>query len=179
MSDSASDKENFLQSLTFSPGDTILRQGAEGTYALYIESGRVEVSVINNNGIKTVLSEMGAGHVIGEMALISKSPRNATVTALEVTKARKISAEDFRTQLAASSKIFRAILEILVDRLSKSNTLLVEKSMAKNAAEEDLKALIAAISQRLPEKDRLKFESESARPVRELVGILNKFQRLS
>src|SRR5512132_2460303 len=56
-------------------GTPLIREGAVGRDFMLIVQGAVEVT---RRGRK--INELGAGEFIGEMALISGAPRNATVT---------------------------------------------------------------------------------------------------
>lgn len=60
----------------FSSGQTLMTEASEGTHAFFITSG---TAAITRNGEDiAVLSE---GDLVGERALITNEPRNATVTA--------------------------------------------------------------------------------------------------
>jgi rhodanese-related sulfurtransferase len=58
--------------------EVIIREGEEGNYYYLIESGRAQVTR-NVDGMTKILSELKAGDVFGEEALISNALRNATV----------------------------------------------------------------------------------------------------
>ena len=62
-------------------GTRVVRQGESGTDLYLVESGRLEVSAVSG-GETLNLSLLGPGDFFGEMALLRKSPRTATVTAL-------------------------------------------------------------------------------------------------
>lgn len=61
---------------TFSDGEVIAAEGEAGRTFVVIESGEVSVSVQGKE-----VSRLTAGQAFGEMALIDKSARSATVTA--------------------------------------------------------------------------------------------------
>ena len=62
---------------TFSDGEVIATEGEAGRTFVVIESGEVSVSVQG-----TTVSTLGPGKAFGELALIDKSARSATVTAV-------------------------------------------------------------------------------------------------
>jgi voltage-gated potassium channel len=66
----------MLRARTVPAGTTIIRKGGRGDAMYFIASGRVEVESAND---KVVLQE---GDFFGEIALLSREPRSATVTAL-------------------------------------------------------------------------------------------------
>lgn len=69
-------KRNYLK------GEMIFSRGEEGAWALLIEEGMVEISVISLNGRKSVLNHMEKGDILGEIALLDKQPRSADALAL-------------------------------------------------------------------------------------------------
>lgn len=71
-----------LKPVLASPGDTLMRQGDTADFFLIISSGRVEISHDSDNGYSFV-TDVEAGRIVGEIALLRHSPRTATVTALE------------------------------------------------------------------------------------------------
>ena len=64
-----------MTSRTFKSGDIICKEGAVGTHLYVISGGDVEVT---KNGISR--GRMGVGKVFGELAILYKCPRTATIT---------------------------------------------------------------------------------------------------
>ena len=58
-----------------SKGDVLFEQDDEGDALYAIEKGRVEISVLSEDGRKLVLDIMGPGAVLGEIALFDPGPR--------------------------------------------------------------------------------------------------------
>ncbi len=67
---------------SYSKGEVIFSRGDEGAWALLIEAGMVEVSVMSLNGRKSVLNHMEQGEILGEIALLDGAERSAEATAL-------------------------------------------------------------------------------------------------
>ncbi len=67
---------------SYSKGEVIFARGDEGAWALLIEDGLVEVSVMSLNGRKSVLNHMEQGEILGEIALLDGAERSAEATAL-------------------------------------------------------------------------------------------------
>jgi cAMP-dependent protein kinase regulator len=65
-----------------SDGHEIVRQGDTGNEAFVVARGLLKV-VRRQGADETVLAQLGPGSIFGEMALMSESPRSATVVALE------------------------------------------------------------------------------------------------
>ena len=69
------------RSVTFGPGDVLMRQGEPGDTYIAIESGTVAIEVDGRS-----VATCGVGEGIGEIALLRRVPRTATATAsTEVT----------------------------------------------------------------------------------------------
>jgi voltage-gated potassium channel len=83
------DLVGMLHARTVPAGATIIRKGERGDAMYLIASGRVEVE---SAGGKVRLEE---GDFFGEIALLSREPRSATVTAVRPTDLLVLDADDF------------------------------------------------------------------------------------
>jgi len=83
-----------LREETYEPGAVIIRQGEIGETFYVIESGRVQVSVTQDEE-ERVIAERGPGEYVGEIALLLKVPRTATVRALTPTRMLTLHKDDF------------------------------------------------------------------------------------
>lgn len=72
-------------------GDYFFHEGDAGESMFMLEAGRVEVRKKAGDG-EAVLSTLGAGDCLGEMALTDLAPRSASVRALEDCRGFEISA---------------------------------------------------------------------------------------
>jgi CRP-like cAMP-binding protein len=89
-----------MQRMSYSAGDTVIRQGGEGDYFYAIVDGRCVVTretPLNREGVK--LAELGKGDTFGEEALISGAKRNATVSMLTDGVVMRLGKDDFNTLL--------------------------------------------------------------------------------
>ncbi len=101
---------------TFAAGDVLFVEGETGNVAFQILSGAVAVTVQGRHGPREV-ARRGLGDVIGEMALLSHAPRSATVTALEPTRVRVLTAEVVEHELSKVSPVIAHMTRSLADRL--------------------------------------------------------------
>lgn len=74
-----------LEPLSFTPGATIMREGEPGDRFVIIASGEVEVTAAGQT-----IQRLGRGAGLGEISLLRRSPRTATVTALTPVQAYAI-----------------------------------------------------------------------------------------
>jgi CRP/FNR family cyclic AMP-dependent transcriptional regulator len=96
---------------SFGAGETIIAKNSQGQALFVILSGRATVDA----GGKT--HELGPGEFVGEMALLGRRPRSATVTAVEPTDCLVFEAMYFKPFLIKNPSVAVAILEGVVERL--------------------------------------------------------------
>ena len=109
------DLENVLRMgrhVHFEPGQSIVEEGDVGDGMYIVLDGRAQVDVGGR------YHNLEPGTFFGEMALIRRRKRSATVKAVEPVTALIISAEDFRSFLLENPSIAVAMLEAVVDRLN-------------------------------------------------------------
>jgi hypothetical protein len=100
------------------PGKDVFREGDPGDAVYLIVKGSVVVFT-GGDGTRPerVLSELGAGACIGEMAVLDASPRSATVRALERTRTLRVPGEGFKRVMTERPEMSQAIVAELVKRM--------------------------------------------------------------
>jgi CRP-like cAMP-binding protein len=99
------------QRRTFSPGEAIVAKDAEGQALFVILSGRATVEA----GGK--VHQLDPGAFVGEMAVLGRRRRSATVTAEDQVECLVIEAMYFKPFLIKNPSVAVAILEGVVERL--------------------------------------------------------------
>jgi CRP-like cAMP-binding protein len=85
----------YIALYAFDKGETVFRQGQPGDAFFIVYSGKVAVRVKDGLfSFKRTVAELGPGAFFGEIALVSTSPRTATVSALEATRLFTLVAKD-------------------------------------------------------------------------------------
>ncbi len=108
-----------LKRIIYQSGEEIFREGDSGFCAYLIESGTVEVTILND--MKNLnLETLGAGELFGEIALIDNKPRTATVTTLEKTRVVKINSDLFQAKLAKADPLIEHLLLLILRRFRKN-----------------------------------------------------------
>lgn len=105
----------------FKRGDTIFRKDDRGTHLYVVLEGAVKIALPGEFGQEALVAIARAGEYFGELALLDRSPRSATVVALEDTQAALLAADDFLAFLESHPLAVRTVLEALartVRRLS-------------------------------------------------------------
>jgi CRP-like cAMP-binding protein len=111
-------------------GEVLLARGEPADRVLILAAGRVKVSVTTPTGREAVLTFRGPGALLGDQALVDKSPRSATVVAVEPVEFFIVAASAFRGYLAAHPDVALAMLAVLSARLRESDRRLAEYTAA-------------------------------------------------
>jgi CRP-like cAMP-binding protein len=98
------------------PRDQILmREGSAAHEFIIIDSGTARVSRSTEDGVATV-AEVGSGEFLGEMALLSGTPRSATATATTDLGVLVSSASEFRSILRIAPSVADKVFQASKDR---------------------------------------------------------------
>ncbi|HLJ04419.1 MAG TPA: DHA2 family efflux MFS transporter permease subunit [Solirubrobacteraceae bacterium] len=95
-------------------GEWLFREGDPGDAMYVVRAGRLEV-VDEQTG--TVLRELGRGDVLGELALLTESPRSASVRAARASDLLVVRRSDFDALLETSPALSRALNRVLAEQL--------------------------------------------------------------
>jgi MFS family permease len=101
-----------LRPATYEPGDVIIAEGDPGDCFFIIAAGRARAS---KEG--TQLREMGAGESFGEIALLRRIPRTATVIALSRLEVRTLAREEFLAAVTGDPESVESAEEVVSTRL--------------------------------------------------------------
>jgi CRP/FNR family transcriptional regulator, cyclic AMP receptor protein len=104
---------NEFNERRFSPGDKIALEGEGGLNFFVVESGEAAVEVHGEE-----VSRLGPGDSFGEIALIDRRPRTATVTALSDLRTFGLPVFVFRPYVEARPQVAWKLLEAMADRLA-------------------------------------------------------------
>lgn len=100
---------------TFSPGESIVRQGDEGSSLFVIDQGLLRVSVEDNGRSKKV-AQLLPRQFFGEMSLLTGEARSATVSAVTKTVVHEISSEMLAPILTSRPEIAKQLSVALARR---------------------------------------------------------------
>lgn len=112
---------------TFGTGSDLMRQGDVSDCMYVIVRGRVRVERTHPAlTVPLMLAELGRGEVVGEMGILDRRPRSATVKALEPTEALEVTAEAIAQALEQYPAASRGLLGLLTRRLRSTDELVEE-----------------------------------------------------
>ncbi len=100
------------------PGKDVFREGDPGDAVYLIVKGEVTVFTGGTDDRpERLLSQLGSGACIGEMAVLDASPRSATVRATERTRMLRVPGEGFKRVMSERPEMSAAIVAELVKRM--------------------------------------------------------------
>ncbi|MEW6404202.1 MAG: cyclic nucleotide-binding domain-containing protein, partial [Chloroflexota bacterium] len=106
----------IAQEESFGDGDLIARQDEIGDVMFIIVSGEVRVIASSENK-QVELARRGAGEYVGEMALISKEPRMASLAAVGNVRALCLDQKSFEYLLRDRPDVSLSVIRVLCERL--------------------------------------------------------------
>jgi CRP-like cAMP-binding protein len=113
--------------VNFAEGQQFFAQGDAADAAYVILTGKADVKLESPNGMIKV-AELGQNAIVGEMAILSDSPRSATVISSGATTALRIDKRVFLELLSHFPQMSLAVMRELVSRLEKMNAQLARQS---------------------------------------------------
>lgn len=102
----------LMTELNLKEGATLTRQGEPGREFMIISSGTARVEIDG-----TTVAHLGPGEFLGELAVISGTPRTATVIATSAMVVEILNRREFMSLLDESANLGRKILVGAVKRL--------------------------------------------------------------
>lgn len=108
--------DKVLERKTFQEGDVLFKEGDDGSHALIIQTGEVQILLNADKDDETILANVGPGGIIGEMALLDQRNRMATARANTGGAAIIVSNQVFNIKMQKADPFIRGLLLILADR---------------------------------------------------------------
>ncbi|QDU97917.1 protein kinase domain-containing protein [Lignipirellula cremea] len=105
--------ETYMHDADFAAGEYLMRQGDEGDALMVLHQGTVEVSTVNEQGERNLITRTSRVQVLGEMALLTRERRSADVVAVTPVKVLVLPAQRFH-EVAAEHPILCEVLTMLV-----------------------------------------------------------------
>ena len=104
----------------FQDGDIIIHQGEVGDCMFVIQEGQVEI--IQEEGDKEIqLAVLGEGDIFGEMAILEREVRTATVRALGLVRVITVDKKNFLRNIHENPVLALRLAEVLSSRIRDLN----------------------------------------------------------
>ena len=114
-------RDEVSQERVYPQGTVILKGGEVGDSLFLIRSGSVQVTLGGTGGPLFSLATIHAGEIFGEMAVLERRPRAATVLAKEDCLLLEVAGEEIRKLLEAHLEMQVTMYTIIRDRLRQAS----------------------------------------------------------
>ncbi len=150
----------FARMERYGANEVIFRKGDPGHSMMMVVQGRIKISSTSAEGKEVVLTVLGTGEILGEMAILERKDRSADATALEPSELMVLQRRDFIPFLERNPKVCIRMLCVLSDRLRRTSELVEDRTFL-SLSSRLAKALLdlARVSGReVPEGVRVEFK---------------------
>ena len=93
------------------PGDSCYR----------IEVGLLKVTMVSRSGIERILSFIGRGEIVGELAILDGLPRSASVVAVRDTELSRLTRVEFDSLAERHPELYQSLITLLTQRIRETN----------------------------------------------------------
>jgi CRP/FNR family cyclic AMP-dependent transcriptional regulator len=136
----ATELRDLLRTQDKSSGTTLFSAGDAGDALYLIESGRVRISVNDEDQKPIVLAELARGDFFGEMAIIDGKNRSADATIVEDARLAVLSRENFLRFIRNNPTVALEMLSATFSRLRHTDKMLQQR-VSRNVNEEQAKRM--------------------------------------
>ncbi|MFN2577375.1 MAG: DUF1003 domain-containing protein [Pyrinomonadaceae bacterium] len=139
----ATELRDLLRTQDRKAGKTLFEAGDVGDAMYLIESGRVRISVSDDDKKRIVLAELARGDFFGEMAIIDGQKRSADATIIEDARLAMLSRENFLRFINNNPTVALKMLSATFSRLRRTDKMLQQR-VSRNVNEEQDKRMTIA-----------------------------------
>ena len=131
----ATELRELLMFKDVAAGTRLFHKGDSGDAMYLLESGRVRISLKDEDGAEVTLADLAQGDFFGEMALIDGRRRSADAHVVEAARFAILSRDDFIAFVRSNPDVALEMLGALSERLRRTDELLRSR-VSRNANEE-------------------------------------------
>lgn len=106
---------------TFPKNAVVLTEGEMGDSLYMIQSGKVKVVIGDEEGRELILKILGPGDFFGEMSMIDKQPRSASVTTIGPATLLVLTNAAFERCVEQAPRIANMVMQILAQRVREAD----------------------------------------------------------
>ena len=106
---------------TYPKNAVVLTEGEMGDSLYMIQSGKVKVFIGDEDGREIILKILGPGDFFGEMSMIDKQPRSASVTTIEASTFLVLSHAGFERCVEQAPRIANMVMRVLAQRVREAD----------------------------------------------------------
>ena len=141
--EAATELRNLLSDRVVNQNTRLFRQGDKGDAMYLIESGRVRISIRDEDDAEVILAELAQGDFFGEMSIIDGRQRSADAKVIDDARLAILSRDAFLSFVRSNPDVALEMLSALTDRLRRTDELLRSR-VSRNANEEEKARLTLA-----------------------------------
>lgn len=160
----------------FIPRDSVvIQEGEFGHQAYLIQSGEMLV-YLAKDGKEVEIARLGAGEIVGEMALIFDGPRTASIKAVTDSNLIVISRTMFEDKLRDSDPTIRAIVTMLSRRIMDSNNTILNNRSEIKDLKDAARTIYENIAVAVPKNQLYTLQNTVLPKLEELFDALDSFK---
>lgn len=133
--EAATELRSLLSDKKVPQNTRLFKQGDKGDAMYLIESGRVRISIRDDDDQELTLAELAQGDFFGEMSIIDGRQRSADASVIEDARFAILSRDVFLSFVRSNPDVGLEMLSALTDRLRRTDELLRSR-VSRNANEE-------------------------------------------
>jgi CRP/FNR family transcriptional regulator, cyclic AMP receptor protein len=141
--DELRDLRDLLKTRAVQAHTPLFHAGDQGDAMYLVESGRVRISITDDDEKEIILAELTQGDFFGEMAIIDGKQRSASATVTEDAVLAVLSRDDFLRFIHANPAVALEMLSATFARLRRTDRLLQQR-VSRNVNEEEQKRMTIA-----------------------------------
>ena len=141
--EAAGELRDLLRIRDVAAGAALFRTGDDGDAMYLIESGRVRITITDDDKKTITLAELAQGDFFGEMAIIDGKQRSADAIVSEAARLAVLSRENFLRFIQHNPTVALEMLSATFGRLRRTDKLLQQR-VSRNVNEEQAKRMTIA-----------------------------------
>jgi CRP/FNR family transcriptional regulator, cyclic AMP receptor protein len=102
-------------------GDALFAAGDSGDGCYRLERGLLKVIITSRVGEERILAILGPGEIAGELSLIDRQPRSASIIAVKDCELSFLSQKNFEKCTKQDPDIYRYLVDVLASRLRETD----------------------------------------------------------
>ncbi|MFW6023264.1 MAG: cyclic nucleotide-binding domain-containing protein [Myxococcota bacterium] len=119
----------LFESVSFEPGEPVVREGQDSEGLFLIASGGVEVTGTDAEGERLPLATLGPGDVVGEISLVLRRPATADVVARHPTVALRLSRARFQEAIEQYPGLLNELYDIATKREEETRSVVAQQAL--------------------------------------------------
>jgi CRP/FNR family transcriptional regulator len=109
-------------------GNALFLAGDSDDDCYRIEDGLLKVTMVSRSGDERILAFVGKGDIVGELSIIDRLPRSASVVAVRDATLSCLSRTAFETFARKHPELYKSLVELLAKRLRETDTVVAAGS---------------------------------------------------